>query len=123
MSVDRKQPADTAAPFDPASAGWQRHAVDGFLDLVGPIWERPSGDSYRYAFLAEPKHHSRRGHVQGGMLTTFADRAMGRTCCMPTRASRRRPSSSTSILSTRFGSVISSRQGALWCEGRARWCS
>ena len=28
MSVDRKQPADTAAPFDPASAGWQRHAVD-----------------------------------------------------------------------------------------------
>ena len=35
MSVDRKQPADTAAPFDPASAGWQRHAVDGFLDLVG----------------------------------------------------------------------------------------
>jgi len=80
MSVDRKQPADTAAPFDPASAGWQRHAVDGFLDLVGPIWERPLGDSYRYAFLAEPKHHSRRGHVQGGMLTTFADRAMGRTC-------------------------------------------
>jgi len=80
MSVDPKQPADTAAPFDPASAGWQRHAVDGFLDLVGPIWERPSGDSYRYAFLAEPKHHSRRGHVQGGMLTRFADRAMGRTC-------------------------------------------
>jgi acyl-coenzyme A thioesterase PaaI-like protein len=59
----------------------QRHVVDGgFLDLVGPIWERPSGDSYRYAFLAEPKHHSPRGHVQGGMLTTFADRAMGRTC-------------------------------------------
>jgi len=54
MSVDLKQPADTPAPFDPASAGWQRHAVDGFLDLVGPIWERPSGDSYRYAFLADP---------------------------------------------------------------------
>jgi len=35
MSADPKQPADTAAPFDPASAGWQRHAVDGFLDLVG----------------------------------------------------------------------------------------
>ena len=80
MSVDPKQPADAAAPFDPASTGWQRHVVDGFLDLVGPIWERPSGNSYRYAFLAEPKHRSRRGHVQGGMLTTFADRAMGRTC-------------------------------------------
>src|SRR6516165_10738846 len=28
MSVDLKRPADTPAPFDPASAGWQRHAVD-----------------------------------------------------------------------------------------------
>ena len=33
-----------------------------------------------YAFLAEPKHHNRRGVVQGGMLMTFADRSMGMTC-------------------------------------------
>ncbi len=38
------------------------------------------GDSYRYAFLAEHKHHNRRGVVQGGMLMTFADRSMGMTC-------------------------------------------
>jgi acyl-coenzyme A thioesterase PaaI-like protein len=67
-------------PFDPAATGWQHHADKGFLGLVGPIWERPAGDSYRYAFLAEAKHHNRRGVVQGGMLMTFADRAMGRTC-------------------------------------------
>ena len=30
--------------------------------------------------MAEPKHHNRRGIVQGGMLMTFADRAMGMTC-------------------------------------------
>jgi acyl-coenzyme A thioesterase PaaI-like protein len=40
---------------------------------------KPDGDSYRYAFLADPKHHNRRGVVQGGMLMTFADRSMGMT--------------------------------------------
>jgi acyl-coenzyme A thioesterase PaaI-like protein len=30
--------------------------------------------------MAEPKHHNRRGVVQGGMLMTFADRSMGMTC-------------------------------------------
>ena len=39
-----------------------------------------SGDSFLYAFLAESKHHNRRGVVQGGMLMTFADRSMGMTC-------------------------------------------
>ena len=41
---------------------------------------RSFGDSYLYAFMAEPKHHNRRGVVQGGMLMTFADRSMGMTC-------------------------------------------
>jgi acyl-coenzyme A thioesterase PaaI-like protein len=69
-----------AKPFDPAAAGWEHHADDGFLGLVGPIWQRRDGESFRYAFLAEDKHHNRRGVVQGGMLMTFADRSMGRTC-------------------------------------------
>jgi uncharacterized protein (TIGR00369 family) len=74
---------DTPQPvtFDPATAGWERSGDEsGFLDLVGPIWRRRSGDGERYAFVAESKHHNRRGVVQGGMLMTFADRAMGRTC-------------------------------------------
>ena len=66
--------------FDPASAGWEPYRDEGFIGLVGPFWMRPSGDGYRYAFLAEPKHHNRRDVVQGGMLMTFADRAMGMTC-------------------------------------------
>jgi acyl-coenzyme A thioesterase PaaI-like protein len=72
--------SETTAPFDPAAAGWEPYRDEGFIGLVGPFWARPWGDSYRYAFLAEPKHHNRRGVVQGGMLMTFADRAMGMTC-------------------------------------------
>jgi uncharacterized protein (TIGR00369 family) len=69
-------------PFDPRAAGWEPygHDDDGFIGLIGPLWQKPSGEGYRYAFLAEHKHHNRRGVVQGGMLMTFADRAMGMTC-------------------------------------------
>lgn len=65
--------------FDPAAAGWERDKDEGFIGLIGPIWSRPNGDSVLYAFMAEPKHHNRRGVVQGGMLMTFADRSLGRT--------------------------------------------
>jgi acyl-coenzyme A thioesterase PaaI-like protein len=76
------QPADPAkgALFDPAAAGWELYRDDGFIGLIGPFWQRPADDSYLYAFMAEPKHHNRRGVVQGGMLMTFADRSMGMTC-------------------------------------------
>jgi acyl-coenzyme A thioesterase PaaI-like protein len=78
--------APKPAPFDPAAAGWQPYAHDdtGFIGLVGPLWSRPKktalGDSFEYAFVAQDKHHNRRGVVQGGMLMTFADRSMGMTC-------------------------------------------
>jgi uncharacterized protein (TIGR00369 family) len=72
--------AATVIPFDPAAAGWEPYTDDGFIGLVGPFWMRPDGDSYRFAFLAEPKHHNRRDVVQGGMIMTLADRAMGTTC-------------------------------------------
>src|SRR5436190_951023 len=74
------RPAGKAATYDPAGDGWEPYTDEGFIGLVGPFWTRPCGDSYRYAFQAEPKHHNRRGVLQGGMLMTFADRAMGMTC-------------------------------------------
>ena len=71
-------------PFDPKSDGWEPYTDDGFIGHIGPLWQKPigdgGGDGYRYAFLAEHKHHNRRGVVQGGMLMTFADRSMGMTC-------------------------------------------
>ena len=79
MTNNEKPEGATVAPFDPAAAGWQLDKDEGFIGLIGPIWSRPNGDSVLYAFMAEPKHHNRRGVVQGGMLMTFADRSMGRT--------------------------------------------
>jgi acyl-coenzyme A thioesterase PaaI-like protein len=71
---------ETIAPFDPAAAGWEAYTDDGFIGLVGPFWTRQHGDRHLFAFLAAPKHHNRRGVVQGGMLMTFADRSLGMTC-------------------------------------------
>ena len=64
--------------FDPVTAGWEPYSDEGFIGLVGPFWTRRTGDTHYFAFMAEPKHHNRRGVVQGGMLMTFADRALGR---------------------------------------------
>ena len=76
---DAGKPAARPPAFDPAAAGWTRSEDIGFVAMVGPIWARRAGDGEQYGFLAETKHHNRRGIVQGGMLMTFADRAMGRT--------------------------------------------
>src|SRR5687767_6732860 len=68
------------AAVDPAASGWEPYRDEGFIGLVGPFWSRPKGDRFEYAFMAAPKHHNRRGVVQGGMLMTFADRSMRMTC-------------------------------------------
>jgi uncharacterized protein (TIGR00369 family) len=73
-------PTAVSATFDPAAAGWDPDDDEGFVALVGPMWRRRSGETDHYAFVAAPKHHNRRGVVHGGMLMTFADRALGRTC-------------------------------------------
>ena len=78
--IDKPVETQNAALFDPAAEGWEPYGDDGFIGLIGPFWMRPDGDSYRFAFLAERKHHNRRGVVQGGMLMTFADRSRGMTC-------------------------------------------
>ena len=73
-------PTTDSPTFDPVAAGWDPDEDEGFVALVGPMWKRRSGETDRYAFVAEPKHNKRGGIVHGGMLMTFADRAIGRTC-------------------------------------------
>jgi len=63
--------------IDPAQDGWSIHADEGFIEHVGPIWERRDADGMRYAFVADPRHANLLGVIQGGMLMTFADRALG----------------------------------------------
>ena len=59
------------------AAGWTVVETSGFLNLVGPLWERVEDGHHEYAILAEHKHHNRRDRVQGGVLMTLADRASG----------------------------------------------
>ena len=63
------------------SDGWKRVEATGFVQLVGPFWERLVGGHYEYALPTEDKHHNRRGLVQGGVLMTFADRTCGMSAC------------------------------------------
>jgi acyl-coenzyme A thioesterase PaaI-like protein len=75
MAEESAPPADE---IDPAAAGWEQVKDTGFIGLVGPIYRRLSGERWAFAFRAEPKHANLRNVVQGGMLMTFADRALGR---------------------------------------------
>jgi acyl-coenzyme A thioesterase PaaI-like protein len=61
------------------SDGWTIVETSGFINLVGPLWQRMVDGEPEYALITEDKHHNRRGLVQGGLLMTFADRACGMT--------------------------------------------
>jgi uncharacterized protein (TIGR00369 family) len=69
--------SDERPAFDPAAHGWSVVGDGGFIELVGPIWQKPEGDMIALAFTVEHKHHNRRGVLQGGMIATLLDRAIG----------------------------------------------
>src|ERR1700735_2183561 len=88
---------------DPATetlkaSGWTIVETSGFLNLVGPLWERIANGEHEYAIVAQDKHHNRRGLVQGGLLMTFADRS----CGMTARYVSCRPKLATVQLDTHF---------------------
>src|SRR3954469_13618173 len=80
MSSEPNSPSTPAgAGFpDPAAEGWEPVRDTGFIGLVGPIYRRQRGERWAFAFRAAPQHANLRDVVQGGMLMTFADRALGR---------------------------------------------
>lgn len=49
-----------------------------FLETVGPIHVREGGSELVLGLRAEERHANHRGTVQGGLLSTFADFALGR---------------------------------------------
>ena len=88
---------------DPATetlkaSGWTLVETSGFLNLVGPLWERIVNGEHEYAIVAQDKHHNRRGLVQGGLLMTFADRS----CGMTARYVSGRPTLATVQMDTHF---------------------
>jgi acyl-coenzyme A thioesterase PaaI-like protein len=59
------------------SDGWKIVDSSGFMQLIGPLWQRLVNGENEFALITEDKHHNRRGLVQGGVLMTFADRTCG----------------------------------------------
>ena len=49
-----------------------------YLEYVGPIQTRQDGGELVLGLRAEERHANHRGTVQGGLLSTFADFALGR---------------------------------------------
>ena len=49
-----------------------------FLEYVGPLHVREHGEELILGLRAEDRHANHRGTVQGGLLSTFADFALGR---------------------------------------------
>jgi len=49
-----------------------------FLEHIGPIHVREDGDDLTLGLRAETRHANHRGTIQGGVLSTFADFALGR---------------------------------------------
>src|SRR6266481_4669826 len=80
------------------ASGWSMVETSGFLQLIGPLWQRVVDGEHEYALVAQDKHHNRRGLVQGGVLMTFADR----TCGMTARFVSGRPTLATVQLDTHF---------------------
>src|ERR1700692_9976 len=80
------------------ASGWTRVEATGFIELIGPLWQRVVDGEHEYALATQDKHHNRRGLVQGGVLMTFADR----TCGMTARFVSGRPTLATVQLDTHF---------------------
>ncbi len=80
------------------SDGWKMVETTGFIQLIGPLWQRQIDGAHEYALVAEDKHHNRRGLVQGGVLMTFADR----TCGMTARFVTDKPTMATIQLDVHF---------------------
>lgn len=60
---------------------WIEMEDDGFIGLVGPFFHRAfdGGPESWFRFLPDDRHRNRNGVVQGGMVMTFMDRALGFT--------------------------------------------
>jgi uncharacterized protein (TIGR00369 family) len=59
--------------------GFVPHPNQGpFLEHIGPIHVREGDDDLTLGLRAEERHANHHGTVQGGVLSTFADFALGR---------------------------------------------
>jgi acyl-coenzyme A thioesterase 13 len=67
-----------AAGFEP----WPRRSPFG--DAAGPLLFRSDGDALTFATAVEQRHTNATGSAHGGMLSTFADLALGYAAAVST---------------------------------------
>jgi uncharacterized protein (TIGR00369 family) len=62
-----------------APTGFEPYPDQGpFLEHVGPVHVRDDEDGLAFGLRMEERHTNHRGTIQGGLLSTFVDFAMGR---------------------------------------------
>ena len=85
-----------------------------FLEHIGPIHVRRDGDGFVLGLLAEDRHANHRGTVQGGLLSTFADFALGRAIQADADDGRERATVSLTV------DFIKPARPGDWIEARGR---
>jgi acyl-coenzyme A thioesterase PaaI-like protein len=63
--------------FDPAAQGWRQVRNNDMPAGIGALWARRAGDPWHYGMLTTKAHANPQGALHGGILTTFADHALG----------------------------------------------
>ena len=59
------------------SLGWEYIADDGFVGLIGPMFQKTVDSKLHFCFPTLKKHKNRNDVLQGGALLTFCDRVLG----------------------------------------------
>jgi uncharacterized protein (TIGR00369 family) len=75
MSVDDKAPA-VHTHESLLADGWEPLDAGAYIELVGQVYFKGEGENTSYGFIAQSRHKNRRGVIHGGVLASFADRAL-----------------------------------------------
>jgi acyl-coenzyme A thioesterase 13 len=77
---DQRRAADRGGELlSPVPDGFVPYANQGpYLEHIGPVLVRDGDGELAFGLLTDERHANHRGAVQGGLLATFADFALGR---------------------------------------------
>lgn len=90
------------------------HEQGPFLQHVGPVHVREDGRGLAFGLRADERHANHRGSVQGGMLATLVDFALGRAIEADAEDDRDRATVSLTV------DFLQPAQVGDWIEARAR---
>ena len=85
-----------------------------FLEEIGPVHVRRDGDGLVLGVRAERRHTNHRGTIQGGLLSTFADFALGRAIEADAEDGRERATVSLTV------DYLKPASPGDWIEARSR---